>query len=447
MDPDPAPDSTMPEIWPLILVFGLLVLVRAYFSSAESAFSAMNRIRIKAEADDGKRRAKAALYISNNFDRAITTLLIGNNLAGVAGSAVAPVVFTHLMVSGRLGNISSDTVTVLCTLVTTLLFFLFSEMIPKALANDRPETLARLYAPGLRIIMKIFKPLAIALNALGKAFMRLFKGEEPPSITEEELYDIADTAEEEGVLNEEQTDLFKSALEYGNTEVSDIMTMRQDIIYADIHMTNEEILEIIETHNVSRLPICDGSLDRVIGILPMRSFMRRYLQNPRFPIRKLMLMPFYVRDIAFIHDCMEIMREQKFTMAIVLDKNDRAVGLITVEDILEELVGEIFDESDVVDQNFIKKGGNHFEVNPELSVGEVLSRMKYRCRDYRILSLRVRDWVTENLGSDPEEDDSFTYRNLRITVSEVEDGRIQKVIFHIDPDITDTDPPKGGDRA
>ena len=134
-------------------------------------------------------------------------------------------------------------------------------------------------------------------------------------------------------------------------------------------------------------------------------------------------------------------------MAIVLDKNDRAVGLITVEDILEELVGEIFDESDVVDQNFIKKGGNHFEVNAELSVGEVLSRMKYRSRDYRILSMSVRDWVIENLGRDPEEDDSFAYRNLQITVSEIEDGVIRKVIFYIDTDNPDSDSAKGGDRS
>ena len=443
MDPDPASTQSM-IIWPFVLAFVLLVLIRAYFSSAESAFSAMNRIRIKSEADAGKRRAKAALYISNNFDRAIVTLLIGNNLASVAGSAIATLLFSRLLEAGYFGTLSEEVVTVLCTLFSTLAFFLFSEMIPKALANDRSETLSRAFAPGLRVIMKVMKPVAVVLNAFVHRMTKLFKTEEEPTITEEELYDIADTAEEEGVLNEEESDLFKSALEFGETEVSEIMTMRPDIIFVDIRMSSEEVLKVIESTTVSRIPVCDGSLDRIVGVLPVRSFMRQYLKNENVSLKKQLLFPFYVRDIAFIHDCMEIMREQRFSMAIVLDENDRTVGLITIEDLLEELVGEIFDESDIVDQNFVKLGGNYFEVNPDRTGGEALAKMKIRCRDYQLVSKKIRDWVEESLDHNIEEEDSFTYRNLEITVSEMDEGRIEKVTFHIVPPVSS---PKGGEAS
>ncbi|MBQ3638202.1 MAG: DUF21 domain-containing protein, partial [Clostridia bacterium] len=226
----------------LVLLFVVFVILGAYFGGAESAFSAMNRIRVKSKADDGNRRAKNAVFISANFDRALTTLLIGNNLTHIAAASIATVIATRLFGA-------SDRVTFVCTVVTTLVIFLFSEMIPKAFANDRSESAALFAAGSLRALMKLLAPLAAVFGFVSSVFTKLsdrfFPREEEPSVTEEELYDIIDTIEEEGVMDEEQGDLIKSALDFSGTRAADVMTMREDITAADAGLPNEELLAVL----------------------------------------------------------------------------------------------------------------------------------------------------------------------------------------------------------
>ena len=201
----------------LIAIFVIFVVLGGYFACAESAFSAMNKIRIKNLAENGNRKAKNAMYVANNFDRALTTLLIGINITHIAAASVSTLYVTRIF-----GDDMSETATLICTFITTGIVFLFSEMIPKSFANDRPDTVALWTAASMRAMMKIFYPMAKFFGFISSFFSRLFKHEEAPSITEEELYEIIDTAEEQGVMNEEQSDMLKSALDALGTECESV---------------------------------------------------------------------------------------------------------------------------------------------------------------------------------------------------------------------------------
>lgn len=415
----------------LTLLFVLFVIGGGFFGGAESAFSAMNKIRIKAKSEDGDKRARRVMYISNNFDRALTTLLIGNNITHIAAASVATVIATRLF-----GN--TETVALWCTVISTLIVFLFSEMIPKSLANDRCDTLSMLFASPVNLLMKLLTPLVSFFTMISRGFTKLterfLKHEKTPSITEDELYDIIDTIEKEGVMNEEQGDLFKSALDFSDTRARDVMTMRQDIVAIDASMPNEKIVELIKSTTHSRLPVYDGDLDHVIGTLQIRSFIRAYLHNPNIRLRGLLIPPYFVKPDALIDDLLSEMRQHKFYLGVVRDEAMHTVGIITIEDFLEELVGEIWDEDDVVDNDFVKLGGNRFRVSAHLICGEVCERMGIPCPPEINPARPILSLLLEKFDKMPEEDDCMTVGGLEFTVGEVEDGKIKDVIVRIIPE-------------
>lgn len=415
--------------WLQLTVFIIFVILGAYFAGSESAFSALNKIRIKSRAEDGDKKAKKALYIANNFEKAITTLLIGNNITHIAAASVATVF------AAGIWDINNTTVSVLCTVVTTAIVFLFSEMIPKAFANDRSDTMSVACAGSLRTLMKIFAPFVAFFTLISSAVSKLFAREERPSITEEELYDIIDTIEEEGVMDEEQSDLFKSALDFSGTAAADVMTVRNDICAIDISLSNAEIVKVILDSNHSRIPVYNGSLDDIIGVLQIRSFLKEYIKDPLLDPRSMLTETFYVRDTANIDELLSVMRQKKIYLAVVTDDADRTLGVVTIEDFLEELVGEIWDEDDVVDNDFVKMGGNRFLVNTHLLVGDVFGRMGLSCPNKALASMPVISWIIETFGKFPDEEDSFRYQNIEVTVDEIEDGNIENVIIKLDTDV------------
>lgn len=422
-----AASPTAGSVIGLTLLFILFVICGGYFGASESSFSAMNKIRIKAKAEDGDRRAKNAMYIANHFDQALTTLLIGNNITHIAAASIATVIATRLFGS-------SDTVTVLCTVVTTLIVFLFSEMIPKSFANDRSETMSLAAARSLRLLMKLFYPLAAFFSLISAGITKLtehfVKTDNAPSITEDELYDIIDTIEEEGVMNEEQGDLFKSALDFSQTIARDVMTMRADICAVDASLSNEEILAVVKESTHSRLPVYEGDLDHIVGTLQIRHFIREYRKNPLVDLRGLLLPPFKVSPTAQIDDLLTEMRQHKFYLAVVAEE-EKTLGLITIEDFLEELVGEIWDEDDVVDKNFVKLGGNRFEVNTRLTLGEICSRIGIPCPNEADAGHPLLSILLQHFGRIPEEEEQITLSPLEITVEAVEGTRVTTVIVRL----------------
>ena len=411
----------------LVLLFILFVVGGGYFGGSESAFSAMNKIRIKAKADNGDKKAKNAMYVANNFEKALTTLLIGNNITHIAAASVATLICSRLFDM-------TDTVTWICTFATTFIVFLFSEMIPKSFANDRSESTALMFASSLRFLMKILYPFAVFFEWVSNIFMKMIsrfvKQENQPSITEEELYEIIDTIEEEGVVNEEQGDLMKSALDFSGISARDVMTMREDIVAVDASLPNDELLSIIRKSVHTRIPVYEGNLDNIIGVIQIRTFIKAYLKNHDVDIRTLLIPAYDVKPDAMIEDLLTEMRQHKFYLGVV-SEDGKTLGLVTIEDFLEELVGEIWDEDDVVDNDFVKLGGNRTQVNTHLKMGEIYKRLGLNHRRDQDFDRPMLSIVIEHFGRIPEEDESFIYRNMEITVDVIESNLVKNVVIRL----------------
>ena len=420
---------------PLWVLFVVCVIGGAYFAATESSFSAVNKIKIKTLADDGNKRARGVLSILNKFDKALTTLLIGNNITKIAGASVFTVLATDIFREALHKDeayLNSFAFSMICSILSTVIIFLFSEMIPKSFANDRSETVSLFFQSSLRLLMKILAPFAAFFNMISAAASKLFsKGEAEPSITEDELTEIIETAEEEGVVDEEQSDMLRSALEFSKTTVDEIMTMEKDIHFVGLNDTPEQILEIIRETNHSRLPVKASNSDRVVGILRTRAYLTAYKRNPNLRLRSVISKPYVVNEKAKIDDLLTEMRQHKLQIALVQDENRKVVGLVTIEDILEELVGEIFDEEDVVDQNFQALGGNKYMINTHMLMGEAYERMGLGKAPRAVAPKPMLSFMLETLGHLPEEDEEFLYENLEFSAKTVENGRVSEVIVHI----------------
>lgn len=414
---------------PLLIVFILFLFCGAYFSGTESAFTAMNKIKIKSKAEDGNRRAKHAMYIANNFERALSTILIGNNVARTAAASVATVIAAR-----EFSDIPNSAVWT--TFFTTLVFFFFSEMIPKAFANDRSDSTALTFAGSLRVLMKVLGPVASFFTWISTCVSRLFSGNQQPSITEDELIDIIETAEEEGVVDEEKSEMLRSAISFSGIAVTDVMTMPDDIQAVEVNTPIPEVLEFIRQVRHTRIPVYEGDMNHVLGIMQVRAFLRAYYHDHNVDIRSLLKPPYFAKSDALIGDLFDVMSCTKHYIAIVQDEEGRTLGLATIEDFLEELVGEIWDEDDIVDENFLKLGGNRFSVSPQCQLGDVLQRIGLE--DAPADTRAVGAWALERFGRLPEEDEAFseTVGSVRLTVTadEVSDTHIERLIFKLDED-------------
>ncbi|MBR2311989.1 MAG: HlyC/CorC family transporter [Clostridia bacterium] len=421
-------DSSTVPLW---IVFAICVVGGAYFAATESSFSAVNRIKIKALADDGNKRARGVLWVLNRFDKALTTLLVGNNVTKIAAASVATLIATNLFEPKGV-DINSFGFSIACSVASTAVIFLLSEMIPKSFANDRSQSVSIFFQGSLRFLMRVLSPISGFFGLISTAASKAFaKKEAEPSITEDELMEILDTVEEEGVVDEEQGDMLKSALEFGDTVVADIMTMARDIEMLNVAASTEEVLAVIKGTNYSRIPVYAGDVNRIIGTLRVRHFLAEYHRNPKTTVRSMLTKPFFVTEDAKIDDLLTDMRQHKNHMALVRDKNKKITGLVTIEDILEELVGEIFDEEDVVDQDFQALGGNRYLVNTHMTVGTLYERIGLSEAPKALAAKPLLSLMLETLGRLPEEEESFVVDDLEFTVETVENQRPVRTFVHV----------------
>ncbi|MBR7184193.1 MAG: HlyC/CorC family transporter [Clostridia bacterium] len=413
---------------PLLIVFILFVLCGGYFSGTESAFTALNKIKIKNKAEEGNRRAKHTMYIVNNFEHALSTILIGNNVARTAAASVATVIAAR-----EFSDVPNSALWT--TVITTLIFFFFSEMIPKAFANDRSDSTALFFAGSMRFLMKVLGPIARFFAWISGWFSRLFSSGEDPSITEEELIDIIDTAEEEGVVDADTGEMLRSAIDFATTTVEDVMTMREDICAIDVTLSPAAVLDYIRDNRRSRIPVYEGDIDHVIGILQVRKFLKQYYHDKQLALRPLLSEPYFLSPTALIDDQLDRMSRTRHYLGIVRDDEGHTVGLVTVEDFLEEIVGEIWDEEDVVNEDFFKLGGNRFSVSGACDYNEMLTEMGL-AEYHKETSCSVGAWALARFGRLPEEEESFVKmlgeQYLIVTVDEIADNRIARVIVKLD---------------
>ena len=415
-----------------VLIILALLLFADYFAVCETSFAAVSRIRLKTAMERGDRRASKAMYVCEHFDKAITTILIGTNIVHLSCASYVTVLVT------RRWGLSAVT---LSTFVTTIVVFFVGEMLPKSIAKKYSLRLALGTASSLVFFMHLLTPISFVLTKIGEFASRLTKGDSEVSVTEDELYDIIENMTDEGDLDSEQGDLVHSALAFGDLTAESILTARVDMETIDVDDPLEEILSQVKASRHSRIPVYQDSVDNIIGVLQIRRFMREYLQKrEKTDLRSLLDEPYFVHQSAKIDELLSVMSSKKINMTIVTDSYGGTVGIVTVEDILEELVGEIWDEDDEVVEPCVDHGDGSYSFDAGVDIEDAFEFMDYEDPDETDFDHKLLgEWAYEQFDAIPQEGDSFTYNGLRITVEKVQQRRIMKL--HIQR------LPEGGEKA
>ncbi len=423
-----------------------LILFSAFFSSVEIAFTSLNRLRLQKMAEDGNKRARIAEKIENRYPEALTTILIGNNVVNIVLSSLSTIITLEL-----LGKENEALVGVVSTLVSTVVLLIFGEIIPKLLGKSLALPYACVTAYPIRALMVIFYPLTALVMALVKGISRLWKkesDEEKPSVTEEELATIIETVEEEGVIDEDSGELLQSALEFSDITVEQILTPRVDVQGIDCEDSPEQILSEVMDATYSRFPFYRDSLDHIEGVFYIAPFLKAVAELGIEQVRP----EDYVRETCYVHkttklpDAMEKMREMKVHMIVVLDEYGGTLGIVTMEDILEEIVGDIWDETDTIELEIEKTAENTYAVLGQTNIEEFFDEIDFRDREFESEYTTMGGWAVEMLEEDVHEGDSFTYKSLYVIVSEMGENVVERLTVVVTPEEEKAEKEKKEDR-
>lgn len=412
-----------------IILIILCLVFSGLFSSAEMAFSTVNKIRLKNYASQGNKRAEKALEIATKFDNALMAILIGNNVVNTASASIGTILFTEIFGSGGVG---------VATMVMTVLVLIFGEILPKSLAKENAESLALTFAVPLSFVIKLFTPIIWIFTKIKDGTMKIFvkSTEEQPSVTEDELKYIIDEIEEQGVLEEQEGDLVRSALEFDEITVGEILIPRVNVVGIEINADIDEIKQTFMAEMYSRLPVYEKSLDNIVGIITQKDFFRLILNNDinenSFEIKDIMQDVIHISELKLISEAMKDMQKSKTHMAVVMDQYGGTAGIITLEDIIEELVGEIYDENDEVVTELQKVGENTYDVSGEMNIDDMLEQLGLPEDSIESSSNSVGGWVMELLGHIPVADERAVSGSFHIKVLCVQEQKIQKVRIFID---------------
>ena len=404
----------------LILIVGCIVM-SAYFSATETAFSSLNRIRMKNMAEKGNKKAELVLRLSENYDSLLSTILIGNNIVNIACASMATVLFVRMMGEDAGASIS--------TVVTTIVVLIFGEVSPKSIAKESPEQFALFSAPLLRIFVTILTPANFLFRQWKKLLSAIFKTSEDTGITEEELLTIVEEAKQEGGIDEQEGSLIKSAIEFNDLEAMDIATPRIDVVSVSLQDEKADIAAIFRQTGFSRLPVYKDKPDDIVGIIYQKDFYNEvYHQNN--PVSDIVRPALFVTENKKIGELLKELQKNKMHIAVVVDEFGSMAGLITLEDILEELVGEIWDEHDTVVNEMEKVSENEYLILGKTNLEKV----------FEVLDIEgesdcstVSGWVMEMAQRIPKEGDVFTYEDpdhgqkYEITVVKMKERRVEKV--------------------
>ena len=409
------------------IIAALLLVCAAFFAVTETSMASASRSRIKASAERGDFRAKKTLYVLDNFDLAISTLLICTNIVHIAAASIVTLAVT------RKWGVSAVSIS---TIITTIVVFFAGEMLPKSVAKKYSDTLALSCAPVLCFFMKLFAPLSKLLTWIGQAAAKLTPGDSQISVTEDELYDIIEDMTEEGSLDEDQGDLISSALQFGDVTVESVLTPRVDIVAININSSHAELLSLIKSTNHSRLPVYEGSIDNIIGVLQIRKYIKAYLRlGENLDIKPMLDEVFFVHQSTNIDELLPILSKRKLNIAVVTDNYGGTLGIVTVEDILEELVGEIWDEDDVIEEPMVEIGDGVYEVGADETVSDVFDQLGYEDpeNDEELVNTLMGEWAYEKFDTIPKPGDSFRYHQVLVTVKDMNHNRIMKLTVALLP--------------
>ncbi|MDY0235968.1 MAG: hemolysin family protein [Gudongella sp.] len=401
----------------------LLIVLSAFFSGSEIAFASVNISRLKKASKTGITGAKTAVYIYEHFEDALSTILIGNNMVNIAASSITTVIAIKLM--GESGAI-------VATFVMTILILTFGEITPKVIAKQQNFKYTLIASIPLRILMVLLKPI-ITIIVWIIALVSKFWGvgdQIEPSVTEEELFSIIESIEDSGIIDEDQSDLLQSVLYFTEISGEEILTHRVDMLAIDIDDDLEDIIEIAFNARYSRIPVYENSIDNIIGVLHLGRLLKKLLDTDQIDIRDELV------EVCFVHKSMKLpaifteLKRRQLQLAIVTDEYGGTMGCITMEDVLEKLVGDIWDESDEIVDEFTQLDEDYYEVSGDLSIRDFV---EYLDLDYDIDSdyNTVGGWVIQNLNGFPQVGGSFEYRNLQVEVKEIEGVRVTRIYVSI----------------
>ena len=368
-------------------------------------------------AEKGNKKAALALKLSDNYDSLISTILIGNNIVNILASAMATLLFTRLLKN------NADLAATVSTAVLTVIILIFGEISPKTIAKNSPESFVLFSAPIINFFRIILFPFNIIFNGWQKLLSKIFKKADDQGMTEEELISIIEEAEEDGDIDKEESDLIKSAIEFGELEVGDIFTPRIDITALPVGATKETVAKVFAESGYSRLPVYDESIDNIVGIIYYKDFYTvAYKAN--VPLHEIIKPVIYVATTQPVNELMKELQEKQLHMAIVTDEFGSTAGIVTLEDILEEIVGEIWDEHDEIIEEIKEIGEKEYIVSGKANIESLFSMLDI---DHEIESVTVGGWAMEALGKIPEVGDSFEEYGLAVEVTEMDGRRVENL--------------------
>lgn len=396
----------------------ILLCLSAFFSASETGLSTASRIRLKTLAATGDKRASRALAMSENFDKTLTTILVGNNVVNTASAAVCTMLFTELFGASGVG---------IATAIMTIAVLIFGEVLPKSIAKENSIKVSQLVSGPLSLLSVVLTPVTWLFSQLKKGVSRVLKSDGGDSVvTEDELKYIIDESEEQGVLEEQESDLVKSALEFDDIEVSRILIPRVNVVAVEANMPLEEIQRVFLEEMYTRLPVYEKTVDSIIGVINEKDFFKLMVQGGT-SIKEIMTETMYISEMKLISEVLREMQKAKVHMAIVVDQYGGTQGIVTLEDIIEELVGEIYDENDEVVPQFVEMGQGTYQVSGQFSVADFLDELELPPETIDTERTSVGGWVMECFGRIPSQGEMVESSGFRLTADQVEEQKIALV--------------------
>lgn len=398
----------------MIVAIVILVMCSAYFSATETAFTSLNTIRMKTWAENGDKRAARALALEQDYDKLLSSILIGNNIVNITATTISTLLFTKIFVTYG---------ATISTVVITIVVLIFGEISPKSVAKEFPERFAMFSAPILRVIILVLTPLNFLFSMWKKLLSKIFKPSGDDGITEEELMGIVDQAESEGGLDAHEGDLIRASIEFNELDVSDILTPRVDLVAVDEESTMQEVGALFVENGYSRLPIYHETIDNIIGVIHQKDFYKaRVRGEDRLAMIKSPVV--YTTPNTKIFKLLRILQMNKVHMAVVVDEYGGTEGIVTLEDILEELVGEIWDEHDEVTEFLHKQPDGSYNIDCTTDLDDMydLFEIKGECE-----ASTVSGWVLEQIDRIPKQGDHFIAEGLEVTVTAVDNRRVMEI--------------------
>lgn len=425
-----------PQLITYLVIIVACVILSAYFSATETAFSTFNRIRIKTLAEKGDKRAALVLRISENFDSLISTILIGNNIVNILAASLSTLFFAGLIKS------NPDLAATVSTIVLTIVLLVFGEISPKTMAKNSPEKFVCFSAPIINLLLVLFTPFNFVFKKWQNLLAKLAKNEDDKGMTEEELISIIEEAEEDGGIDEEESTLIKSAIEFGDLEVGEIFTPRIDITALPVTTDRVGAAKVFTESGYSRVPVYDGDLDNIIGILYYKDFYSLPADRD-VPITDILKPVMYVAKAQKVNDLMKELQEKQLHMAIVTDEYGSTAGIVTLEDILEEIVGDIWDEHDEIIEEIKEVSENEYEVSGTTNLDKLFDELDMT-PDEDSDAATVTGWAMETLERIPEEGDTFEYNGLSVEIIKMDGRRVETL--HITDERPDPEDEENGEE-